>query len=147
VTDHCSAIELILERGQSGCVYNVGGRAERANIDIVGMLCAFADEYFAKDGALRARFPNSPCAAGRSAATLVSYVTDRPGHDRRYAIDCARIERELGFVPQTSIERGLKDTFAWFLANEEWWRAIMDGRYRAWVNMRYGAERTREGAL
>ncbi len=137
VSDHCAAIDAILERGKPGEVYNVGGGAESTNIDLIKTLCAIADEIFAHDPELRERFPNSPAARGESAASLITYVRDRPGHDRRYAIDCSKLERELGYTARTRVTDGLRSTFDWYLANEPWWRAIMDGSYQRWIETQY----------
>jgi dTDP-glucose 4,6-dehydratase len=137
VSDHCAAIEAVIERGRAGEVYNVGGRAESSNIDLIRRLCAVADAAFAADATLRQRFPNSPAGNGKGAASLITYVKDRPGHDRRYAIDCAKLERELGFVPATRVDDGLRETFGWFLNNESWWRGIMDGSYQKWIDQQY----------
>lgn len=138
VSDHCLAIEAILERGKPGEVYNVGGRAESTNIDLVRTLCRIADAEFARDATLAMRFPKSPAAQG-DAAGLITYVRDRPGHDRRYAIDCAKIQAEIGFSARTRVEQGLLDTFRWFVANEPWWRSIMDGSYQRWIDTQYSA--------
>jgi dTDP-glucose 4,6-dehydratase len=137
VSDHCAAIEAILERGVVGEVYNVGGRAESTNIDLIRKLCAITDAAFARDGSLRQRFPGSAAANGRSSDSLITYVRDRPGHDRRYAIDCAKLERQLGFVSSKRVDDGLRETFEWFVANEPWWRAIMDGSYQRWIDAQY----------
>ncbi len=131
VADHCRGIELVLRKGKAGEVYNIGGRAECENIALVHDLCRIADAAFAADPALSGRFPDSPAAQGRASASLISFVTDRPGHDRRYAIDCGKAERELGFAPSRSLSEGLTQTVVWFLENEPWWRSILDGSYRA----------------
>jgi dTDP-glucose 4,6-dehydratase len=123
VRDHARAIEAVLDRGRVGEVYNVGGRNEWANIDIVRLLCAVIDEHMAGDDALRRRFPSCPAAQGQRSDTLITYVTDRPGHDRRYAIDATKIETELGFVPLETFETGAGRTVDWFLRHEPWWRA------------------------
>jgi len=132
VADHCRGIELVLGRGRPGEVYNIGGRSECENIALVHELCRIADAAFAAEPALRLRFPGSPAARGAS-ASLIRFVPDRPGHDRRYAIDFSKAERELGFAPQTGIDGGLAQTFRWYLDNETWWRAILDGSYRRGV--------------
>jgi dTDP-glucose 4,6-dehydratase len=119
VSDHCRAIELILERGRAGEVYNVGGRAETENLQLVRSLCEVAEQAFASQQELRGRFPLCP---GKAIADLIRMVTDRPGHDRRYAIDCAKIEQELGFAPRVSLREGLQETFAWYVHNPTWWR-------------------------
>jgi dTDP-glucose 4,6-dehydratase len=96
------------------------------------------DEAFAGDGELARRFPLAPAASGRPTAELITRVRDRPGHDRRYAIDSARIESELGFCPVESFETGIRKTLAWYLENETWWRGVMDGSYRDWIVRQYG---------
>jgi dTDP-glucose 4,6-dehydratase len=139
VEDHCRAIELVIEAGQPGQTYNVGGRNEMKNIDIVHLLCRLVDDAFAADRALARRFPGSPAASGRRSDELVTFVRDRPGHDRRYAIDGSRIDRDLGFRPRESFETGIRKTLAWYLENEPWWRGVMDGSYREWMQRQYGA--------
>jgi dTDP-glucose 4,6-dehydratase len=137
VGDHCRAMELVITRGLVGQSYNVGGRTERSNLELVRMLCRLIDEAFAADGELGRRFPNAPAASGRPSESLIAFVKDRPGHDRRYAIDSRKIEQELGFVPAESFESGLRRTVRWYLHNEAWWRAVMDGSYRTWVRRQY----------
>jgi dTDP-glucose 4,6-dehydratase len=138
VEDHCRSIDRILSAAGSGDSYNVGGGAELANLDLVGMLCDLADTLFAEDPALRDRFPQSPSAAGRPARFLIEFVPDRPGHDRRYAIDGRKIARQLGFAPSVRPADGLRSTFRWYLDHEPWWRAVMDGSYRSWLTRQYG---------
>jgi dTDP-glucose 4,6-dehydratase len=116
VEDHCRALELILARGRIGEVYNVGGGAECTNLALVRELCAILDGNFAATPALRHRFPKSPPAQGAGSASLISFVTDRPGHDRRYAIDSSKLERELGFRPRHPFSEGLRATVDWYLA-------------------------------
>ncbi|MBC7843288.1 MAG: dTDP-glucose 4,6-dehydratase [Gemmatimonadaceae bacterium] len=137
VRDHARAIEAILARGRVGEVYNVGGKNEWANIDIVHCVCALVNGAVAADPSLADRFPLSPPSQGRKAESLITYVTDRPGHDRRYAIDPSRIEAELDFRPVETFESGIRKTVAWFLANEAWWREVMDGSYRTWMQTNY----------
>jgi dTDP-glucose 4,6-dehydratase len=137
VEDHCAAIALTLARGRSGEVYNVGGNGETTNIDIVRTLCALIDEQFAARKELRAAHPAAPPAAGRRAADLITHVRDRPGHDRRYAIDFSKAARELGYAPARDLSRGLRDTLAWYLQNLEWWRALLGRDYRDWVDRNY----------
>ena len=139
VRDHARAIEAVLERGQVGEVYNVGGKNEWANIDIVRLVCSLIDDAFAREPVLVERFPACPKAKGRSSDELITFVADRPGHDRRYAIDPEKIERELGFVPHETFETGIRRTVEWFLTNELWWRAVMDGTYRGWLRKNYKA--------
>jgi dTDP-glucose 4,6-dehydratase len=130
VSDHCRGIDLILTKGRVGEVYNVGGGSECKNIDLVKQLCAIADESFRRDTSLAVRFPQCPASHGAASASLIEFVTDRAGHDRRYAIDCRKLETELGYRPAVSIENGLRTTFQWYLDNEPWWRAILDRSYR-----------------
>ena len=110
VRDHARAIEAVLERGQVGEVYNVGGKNEWANIDIVRLVCSLIDDAFAREPVLVERFPACPKAKGRSSDELITFVADRPGHDRRCAIDPEKIERELGFVPHETFETGIRRT-------------------------------------
>ena len=138
VHDHCLGIEAVLDRGRVGETYNVGGDNEWHNIDLVRLLCDLVDEAFAADTALATRFP-AAAANTEGTASLIEFVSDRPGHDRRYAIDGSKLERELGFRAGTDFEAGLRATLRWYLDNEDWWRAIMDGRYRDWITTQYGA--------
>ena len=137
VDDHCRAIALTMTDGRVGEVYNIGGENERPNIEIVQRITSAIDAAFAADASLAARFPNSPAAIGNPCWSLVTYVKDRPGHDRRYAIDPRKAQTELGYRPQETFESGLAKTIAWYLANERWWRAVMDGSYRQWVEHHY----------
>ena len=139
VQDHCQAIDRVIDAGRVGETYNVGGRNEWKNIDIVRLLCRLIGEAFGADSTLADRFHRCPAAKGRSGEELISFVKDRPGHDRRYAIDATKIERDLGFCPKESFESGIRKTVEWYLANESWWRAVMDGSYRAWVQVNYGS--------
>jgi dTDP-glucose 4,6-dehydratase len=137
VSDHCRGIDLILERGQPGEVYNIGGGVESENLKLVETLCELADQAFAAQEDLAARFPQSPAAQGKESSALIQFVKDRPGHDRRYAIDCGKIERQLGYKARMSLESGLRDTFQWYVRNERWWRAVMDGSYTHWIETHY----------
>jgi dTDP-glucose 4,6-dehydratase len=137
VSDHCRGIDLILTKGRLGEVYNIGGGVESENLRLVETLCAVADDAFGNSQDLRSRFPACPAARGEKSATLVRFVEDRPGHDRRYAIDCGKIERELGYRAQVTLESGLRDTFEWYVGNEAWWRAVMDGGYQRWLATHY----------
>lgn len=122
VSDHCHAIDLILENGRVGEVYNIGGRAETENLVLVRSWCNIAERVFESRPELAQRYPQSP---GRHFAELIHFVTDRPGHDRRYAIDCAKIEEQLAFSPRVSLADGLRDTFTWFADNDAWWRPLL----------------------
>jgi len=130
VDDHSRGIELVINSGHHGETYNIGGNNEWTNIDVVTLLCELLDQRFAKDEALVSRFPNSPCAKGEPAKSLITYVTDRPGHDTRYAIDARKIMDGLGYKPVEDFDSGLNATVDWYLQNEDWWRAILDGSYR-----------------
>jgi dTDP-glucose 4,6-dehydratase len=138
VEDHCRGIDAVVSRGRLGETYNIGGGAERENIDVVRTLCELVDEALGADGALKARFPQSPPSRGEASASLVRFVTDRPGHDRRYAINCEKLRTELGYAAQTQFAAGLRRTVAWFLENEPWWRGVMSGEYRRWTTQQYG---------
>jgi dTDP-glucose 4,6-dehydratase len=126
VKDHCSAIRRVLEGGRLGETYNVGGWNEKPNIEIVKTVCALLDEL-------------RPRADGESYATQISYVTDRPGHDRRYAIDARKLEKELGWKPAETFETGIRKTVAWYLDNAEWVAHVQSGAYRDWVSKQYTA--------
>jgi dTDP-glucose 4,6-dehydratase len=139
VDDHCRGITLALEKGRPGEVYNIGGENERPNLEIVQRITGAIDAAFAADPSLAARFPASPAAEGRGCWSLVTYVKDRPGHDRRYAIDPRKAQTELGYRPLETFETGLAKTVAWYLANEPWWKAVMDGSYRDWLEHQYAA--------
>lgn len=137
VSDHCRGIKLAIDGGRPGEVYNIGGGSEAENIFLVRELCAVADEAFGGIPTLKTRFPNAPATNGQRSESLISFVKDRPGHDRRYAIDCRKIECQLGYRAQVTLDAGLRDTFHWFLNNEPWWRGVMDGSYRQWVEKHY----------
>lgn len=130
VDDHCRAIERAITRGRAGETYNIGGNNERTNNEIVRVLCNIVAAEFSRDPGLAKRFPGCPAAGGRDAFELVTYVADRPGHDWRYAMNAAKARRDLGYEPVESLETGLEKTVQWYLANEPWWRAILDGSCR-----------------
>jgi dTDP-glucose 4,6-dehydratase len=137
VSDHCRGIDLILKKGRSGEVYNIGGGVESENLRLVETLCAVADAAFGGSHDLCSRFQACPAAHGGKASSLIRFVKDRPGHDRRYAIDCGKIERELGYRAQVTLSAGLQSTFDWYAQNEWWWRAVMDGSYQRWIETHY----------
>ena len=130
VDDHNRGIELVIRQGRRGETYNIGGNNEWANLDVVNLLCELIDARFADDKTLASRFPDSPCAKGGSAKSLITFVIDRPGHDTRYAINAAKISSELGYDPVEDFDSGLDKTVDWYLTNEAWWRSIQDGSYR-----------------
>ena len=126
VEDHCRGIELILTRGRIGETYNVGGGQELPNVEVIEQICRAVDEAFAQNPALARRFPAAPAAQGRPSAELKTYVTDRKGHDRRYAIDETKIRGELGYAPARDFPQGFAETLVWYLGHEEWWRSLLD---------------------
>ena len=125
VGDHCSAIRRVLEAGKVGEVYNIGGWNEMPNIEIVNTICTLLDEF-------------RPDPAG-SYARLITYVKDRPGHDRRYAIDARKIERELGWRPAETFQTGIRKTVQWYLDNQDWVQHVISGEYRNWVDQNYAS--------
>ena len=124
VKDHCTAIRLVLKAGKVGEVYNIGGCNERTNIDIVHTVCKLLDE-------------ESSRADGKSYREQITFVADRPGHDRRYAIDASKIERELGWKPVETFDTGIRKTVHWYLENRVWVENVQSGAYREWVEKNY----------
>ena len=124
VEDHCAGIAQVLKRGRTGETYNIGGGTELENFELVKRLCAAADAEFAAHPELRSRFPRCPAARGAPCFSLLTFVADRLGHDRRYAIDAGKIERELGYSAATDLTVGLGATLRWYLDHEPWWRAL-----------------------
>ena len=126
VTDHCDAILTVLEKGKLGDTYNVGGLNEQKNLDVVNVLCAILDEFH---------------PAGAPHNRLITYVKDRPGHDKRYAINCAKLQNELGWAPKESFQTGIRKTVQWYLENEKWVAKIVSGEYREWIAGNYGSRK------
>ncbi len=124
VKDHCSAIRRVLESGVLGETYNVGGWNEKANLDVVHTLCAILDEL-------------QPRADAESYKTQITFVKDRPGHDKRYAIDASKLERELGWKPAETFDTGIRKTVQWYLDNQDWVKNVTSGNYRNWVEKQY----------
>jgi dTDP-glucose 4,6-dehydratase len=137
VEDHCHGIELILAEGKIGETYNIGGGEELPNIEVIERVCSAVDECFAMNPELARRFPNAPAANGQPSTSLKTFVADRKGHDWRYAIDESKIRRELGYTPTHCFADALRETVNWYLSNESWWRAVMDGSYRNWLKQNY----------
>jgi dTDP-glucose 4,6-dehydratase len=121
VGDHCAAIRAVLAGGVPGATYNVGGDAEMANLDVVGTICRILADL----------------APGRDYASLVTFVKDRPGHDRRYAIDASKLRRELGWRPEESFESGMRKTVRWYLDNDAWLAGVTSGEYHKWISLNY----------
>ena len=130
VTDHCSAIRRVLAAGRPGETYNVGGCNEKANLDVVRTLCLLLDELQPRDD-------------GQSYAAQMTFVKDRPGHDRRYAIDAGKLERELDWRPAETFETGIRKTVEWYLAHGDWVRNVTSGAYREWIGRQYDNGRSR----
>jgi dTDP-glucose 4,6-dehydratase len=127
VGDHCVAIRTVLQKGVPGETYNIGGWNEKANIDVVHTLCAVLDEM-------------QPSASGAPYAGQIEFVKDRPGHDRRYAIDATRIERELGWKPAETFETGIRKTVRWYLDHAQWLSGVTSGNYRHWIKTHYAQQ-------
>jgi dTDP-glucose 4,6-dehydratase len=125
VEDHCHGIELALIKGRVGEVYNIGGGQELPNMAVIDQICSTVDAAFAADPALALRFPGAPAAQGLPSSTLKSFVTDRKGHDRRYAIDERKSRAELGYAPRRSFAEGFAATLRWYLDQEDWWRPLL----------------------
>jgi dTDP-glucose 4,6-dehydratase len=128
VMDHCDAIWTIMNRGRRGETYNVGGASEMENIVIVGMILDIIDEI-------------RPRAGGQSRRDLITYVKDRPGHDRRYAIDFSKLRQELGWQPQESFATGLRKTVSWYVENRDWTDRVRSGEYQKWIDEQYGGKK------
>lgn len=138
VDDHCRGIERVLLQGRTGETYNIGGGSEQTNLAVIRVLCRLLDKAFAVDPELKDRFPDAPAARGQPHDSLITFIDDRPGHDRRYAIDGSKITRELGYSAQETFESGLEKTVTWYLDHEPWWQKILDSRYQNWIAKRYG---------
>ncbi|WGD55369.1 dTDP-glucose 4,6-dehydratase [Bradyrhizobium sp. CB1650] len=138
VSEHCEALIAVIERGRVGETYNVGGDNEQNNRNLVGLICETIDRVFAKDSKLKERFPGCPAAGDRSCRSLITFVTDRPGHDHRYAINATKLANELGKPCSVDFAAGLEQTVRWYIENEAWWRAVINGGYRTWIETNYG---------
>lgn len=129
VQDHCAAIRCVLDTGKIGETYNIGGANELPNIDVVKTICAILDEL-------------QPRADGQSYVEQITFVRDRPGHDRRYAIDASKIEQDLGWRPEETFQSGIRKTINWFLENQSWVEGVTSGAYRNWISDQYGVAET-----
>ena len=137
VDDHARGIDLIMRKGKNGESYNIGGINEWANIDIVNLICEIVDSKLSDNPTLQKQYPNAPVCHGKKSKDLITYVKDRPGHDRRYAIDPGKSNNEIGYTPEESFETGIQKTVDWYLNNETWWRAIISGSYQDWIKQQY----------
>ena len=137
VEDHCRGIEMVINNGRIGETYNIGGNNECSNLGIVGQICAGLDRMFADHEDLGKTFPEAPAVKGIATDSLITFVRNRPGHDWRYAIDATKATTELQYAPVESFASGLQKILEWMLANESWWRSVMDGSYRDWIDKNY----------
>ncbi|MCG8685445.1 MAG: dTDP-glucose 4,6-dehydratase, partial [Desulfobacterales bacterium] len=126
VDDHNLGIDLILDRGKVGETYNIGGNNEQFNLDIVKLVCSIMDTTFENNPELKQRFPKAPSSNGRQAVSLINHVTDRAGHDRRYAINATKASSELGYAPRVSFEKGIQKTIQWYLDHDAWWKKLIN---------------------
>lgn len=138
VEDHCRGVELALLKGAPGRTYNLGGNCEITNLDVVRAVCEEIDAAFVAQPSLAAEFPDAPAARGAATHTLLTFVKDRPGHDRRYAVNCDRATRELGYRPEVKFEDGLRSVIRWYVGHRDWWMSVLSGEYREWVRSHYG---------
>ena len=133
VRDHCGAVRRVLEQGRVGEIYNIGGNNEKPNLEVVDTLCTLLDEL-------------QPRSDGSAYKTLLTHITDRPGHDRRYAIDASKIARELGWTPTETFATGMRKTVEWYLAHQPWVANVTSGAYRHWVSCQYAAHEEKKTA-
>jgi dTDP-glucose 4,6-dehydratase len=143
VQDHCVAIDLALSRGKAGEVYNIGGNGETTNLNIVHNLCDSIDARLLAHPEYRAVFGASPAYNGGRARDLITHVRDRPGHDRRYAIDYGKAARDLGYAPGRTLKAGLASTIEWYLSHQPWWQALLGRDYEAWLRLNYDHKQRR----
>lgn len=138
VGDHCEALKLALEKGVPGESYNIGGGAEMTNLQVVTEICDHIDRRFAERPALSQQYPQCPPATGASSHSLITYVQDRAGHDRRYAINPAFSQKALGYRPAETFESGLAITIDWYIENDPWWRQALSEEFSEWMSRNYG---------
>ncbi len=141
VQDHCQAIALAMRVGVAGETYNIGGENERTSLEILRLIVSEIDHAFERDPSLSEKYPHCPAATGKSCAELVAFVRDRPGADRRYALDISKARRELGYAPRAAagpaFESAFRGTVRWYIEHDAWWKSVMDGQYREWVALNY----------
>lgn len=137
VEDHAYGIDLVLKKGRIGENYNIGGNNEWTNIDIVKTVSKLVEKEFKNNLQLSVAFPMAKAAINQNTESLITYVKDRLGHDRRYAIDATKTNDELGYEPQETFETGIEKTVLWYLNNESWWKNVMDGSYQNWIDSQY----------
>lgn len=125
VEDHCLGIDLVIQKGRSGETYNLGGCNEWKNLDLVRLLCSLVDEAFGADPSWMSSYPDAPPSKDSPSESLITFVTDRPGHDRRYSVDTTKARSELGYEPRNTFPEGIRKTVRWFLANPKWWRPLL----------------------
>ncbi len=138
VEDHCQGICLILDKGQAGSNYNIGGNNEYTNLDLVKCICSLLDNLFIENKELQKQYPLMPICNGKSSLSLIHYVKDRPGHDRRYAIDSSKFDKELNYKPKHSFEEGIIKTINWYLENSDWYKPLLEEQYNDWIKKQYG---------
>ena len=139
VLDHCKGVDAVLSKGKLGETYNLGGRCEKQNIEIVKLVCSALDKLAASDKSLCAAYPFEGSRSG-----LITFVKDRPGHDRRYAIDCSKAEQDLGWTPEVGFEEGIGRTIGWYIENRPWWERIISGEYMEYYGRQYGSGAVQE---
>jgi dTDP-glucose 4,6-dehydratase len=137
VDDHARALQVVFEQGNNGETYCIGGHNEKTNLDVVNNLCDLIDARFSADTRLAAKYPNCPAAQGKASRSLITYVTDRPGHDHRYAIDASKLANELGWTPQETFDSGIAATIDWYLNNQDWVQQVQSGEYQQWLDKNY----------
>lgn len=137
VDDHAMALKRIFEDGKIGETYCIGGHNEKTNMEVVNALCDSIDSIFAQRPSLAIQYPKCPASQGASSKTLIKFVADRPGHDRRYAIDASKLKRELGWEPKETFESGIKKTVEWYLDNMQWVNSVVSGEYKNWIEQNY----------
>jgi dTDP-glucose 4,6-dehydratase len=137
VDDHARAIHRVFEQGRVGDTYCIGGHNEKTNLEVVHTLCDLVDARFVADASLAVTHPHCPVAQGKASRSLMTYVTDRPGHDHRYAIDASKLANELGWTPQETFESGIAATIDWYLNNQDWVAQVQSGEYQQWLDKNY----------